>query len=75
MHAGKTIVSTGLDAQLCVWDWQAGACLARVSTQAEVLHGACFSDDGAAVLGVGKQHFKVRARARQAAKGQAARRA
>jgi hypothetical protein len=56
--AGKLLVTTGTEGQLCVWDWQAGLCISKQATQAEMAM-ACFSEDTSSILSVGRGHFKA----------------
>jgi hypothetical protein len=57
---GRLLASVGssYDGQLSVWDWAAGTQLARVSAQTE-LRSVSFTEDGSALVTVGKDHLKV----------------
>jgi hypothetical protein len=59
--AGKLLASTGAghDGQVCVWDWRAGALLARQSLQGDVA-AAAFTEDGLNLIAAGKGTYKVR---------------
>ncbi len=63
MHppAGRLLLSAGAahDGQLCLWDWAAGALLARVAAHVAVL-GSALSADGGLLLCGGKEQLKVR---------------
>ncbi|GFH15832.1 uncharacterized protein HaLaN_12139 [Haematococcus lacustris] len=57
---GRLLATTGAhyDAQLCLWDWQNGTLLAKVSAQVEV-HNLCWTEDGTALVSAGKEHLKA----------------
>ena len=58
--AGKYLASAGAayDGQLCIWDWKAGALVAKEQTQAQ-LRGLAWADAGSTVISVGRSHLKV----------------